>query len=158
MGSTLSCGLPDIAAPSSQLPRCAWWRLANNCGSQSADFASAEGGLTSTNHVPSPEQIGGYFDSNPDIAPSIGTSSIRDSCGRHGRGLTGSGNETFPATGPHRLFGGATGFPLWVSRRLSGPCVVSDPTCFCPGFVLNMGALLSQGMWMWQPCKRGLRY
>jgi outer membrane protein, heavy metal efflux system len=43
-------------------------RLANYWGSQSADFGSAQGELTSTDHVPSPDQISAYLDSNPDIA------------------------------------------------------------------------------------------
>jgi len=43
-------------------------RLANNWGSRNADFSVARGGLTSTEHIPSPGQIGGYLDSNPDIA------------------------------------------------------------------------------------------
>jgi len=43
-------------------------RLANNWGSQNVDFGSAQGELTSTSQIPSPGQIGGYLDSNPDIA------------------------------------------------------------------------------------------
>jgi cobalt-zinc-cadmium efflux system outer membrane protein len=43
-------------------------RLANNWGSRNADFSVAKGELTSTDHIPSPGQIGGYLDSNPDIA------------------------------------------------------------------------------------------
>jgi cobalt-zinc-cadmium efflux system outer membrane protein len=43
-------------------------RLANNWGSRNADFSVAEGKLTSTDHIPSAEQISGYLDSNPDVA------------------------------------------------------------------------------------------
>ena len=43
-------------------------RLANNWGSRTADFSSAKGELTSTNHVPSAEQISVYLESNPDVA------------------------------------------------------------------------------------------
>ncbi len=43
-------------------------RLANNWGSRTTDFGSARGEFTSTDHIPSPEHIGGYLESNPDIA------------------------------------------------------------------------------------------
>jgi outer membrane protein, heavy metal efflux system len=43
-------------------------RLANNWGSQTADFSSVRGELKSTDHVPSVGQIGTYLESNPDIA------------------------------------------------------------------------------------------
>ncbi len=43
-------------------------RLANNWGSRTADFSSAKGELTSTDHVPSAEQISLSLESNPDIA------------------------------------------------------------------------------------------
>jgi len=43
-------------------------RLANNWGSQTADFSSAKGELASANHIPSAEQISISLESNPDIA------------------------------------------------------------------------------------------
>jgi cobalt-zinc-cadmium efflux system outer membrane protein len=43
-------------------------RLANNWGSESADFGRAEGQLASTNHLPSPGDLSVHLDSNPDIA------------------------------------------------------------------------------------------
>jgi cobalt-zinc-cadmium efflux system outer membrane protein len=43
-------------------------RLANNWGSRTADFNLAKGELTSTDHVPSAEQIGTSLESNPDVA------------------------------------------------------------------------------------------
>lgn len=43
-------------------------RLANNWGAPSTDFVSAQGELATTNHIPSPEQLSLYLDSNPDIA------------------------------------------------------------------------------------------
>lgn len=43
-------------------------RLANNWGSQNADFAKAEGHLASSNHLPSDRQLAAYLDSNPEIA------------------------------------------------------------------------------------------
>ena len=43
-------------------------RLANNWGSQTADFGSARGELKSTDHVPSAAQISAALESNPDIA------------------------------------------------------------------------------------------
>jgi cobalt-zinc-cadmium efflux system outer membrane protein len=43
-------------------------RLANNWGSDNADFGSAEGQLTSTNHLPSPGELTVYLNSNPDVA------------------------------------------------------------------------------------------
>lgn len=43
-------------------------RLANNWGAQNADFGRVRGELATTNHIPSPEQVGVYLNSNPDIA------------------------------------------------------------------------------------------
>jgi cobalt-zinc-cadmium efflux system outer membrane protein len=43
-------------------------RLANNWGSRTADFSLGKGELTSTDHVPSAEQIGTSLESNPDVA------------------------------------------------------------------------------------------
>ena len=43
-------------------------RLANNWGSENADFGWAEGQLTSTNHLPSPGELSVHLDSNPDVA------------------------------------------------------------------------------------------
>ena len=43
-------------------------RLANNWGSQNADFGWAQGELATTNHLPSPDEMSIYLDSNPDVA------------------------------------------------------------------------------------------
>lgn len=43
-------------------------RLANLWGASNADFLSARGELATTNHIPSPEQLSVYLDSNPDVA------------------------------------------------------------------------------------------
>lgn len=43
-------------------------RLANNWGSENADFGWAQGELATTNHLPSPDQMSIYLDSNPDVA------------------------------------------------------------------------------------------
>jgi cobalt-zinc-cadmium efflux system outer membrane protein len=43
-------------------------RLANNWGSQNAGFGSAQGELATTNHLPSPDELSIYLDSNPDVA------------------------------------------------------------------------------------------
>jgi len=43
-------------------------RLANTWGSQNADFGWAQGELATTNHLPSPDEISIYLDSNPDVA------------------------------------------------------------------------------------------
>jgi cobalt-zinc-cadmium efflux system outer membrane protein len=43
-------------------------RLVNYWGSENADFGSARGELVTTDHIPSPNQISVYLDSNPDIA------------------------------------------------------------------------------------------
>ncbi|MGB6426753.1 MAG: TolC family protein [Methyloceanibacter sp.] len=43
-------------------------RLANNWGSENADFGRAEGQLATTNHLPSPGALSVYLDSNPDVA------------------------------------------------------------------------------------------
>lgn len=43
-------------------------RLANNWGSQNTDFGWAQGELATTNHLPSPDEMSIYLDSNPDVA------------------------------------------------------------------------------------------
>jgi cobalt-zinc-cadmium efflux system outer membrane protein len=43
-------------------------RLANNWGARYADFGAAQGGLATTNHIPSVEQVSFYLESNPEIA------------------------------------------------------------------------------------------
>jgi cobalt-zinc-cadmium efflux system outer membrane protein len=43
-------------------------RLANYWGSQNADFGWAQGELATTNHLPSPDEMSIYLDSNPDVA------------------------------------------------------------------------------------------
>jgi cobalt-zinc-cadmium efflux system outer membrane protein len=43
-------------------------RLANNWGSQNADFGWAQGELATTNHLPAPDEMSIYLDSNPDVA------------------------------------------------------------------------------------------
>ncbi len=43
-------------------------RLANLWGAQGIDFSQARGELATTNHIPSPDQLSVYLDSNPDVA------------------------------------------------------------------------------------------